>query len=119
MVAFENIICDYAFYFSLIVFCYYLHKSFKYSRFRKREVYNNCVAHEEQYITDDRLKTLYTMYETITAQEESAQEKIDRINYLNQYGSIVNEKNKKRAENELYRIQQRKISIENQINEYS
>ena len=64
---------------------------------------------------ENRLKTLYEMLAIAEKQEEAQKERILRINELNKYGVVVNEKNTKRALDELYRIQQRKISIENQI----
>lgn len=67
----------------------------------------------------NKINTLYEMLSIIEKQEEAQKERIFRINELNKYGVVVNEKNQKRAYDELYRIQQRKISIENQINKYS
>lgn len=69
----------------------------------------------ENSSSENKLNTLYEMLSIAEKQEEAQKERIFRINELNKYGVVVNEKNQKRAYDELYRIQQRKISIENQI----
>lgn len=69
----------------------------------------------ENSSSENRLNTLYEMLSIAERQEEAQKERIFRINELNQFGVVVNEKNTKRAYDELYRIQQRKIAIENQI----
>ena len=109
--------------FSLLCFLLYLHNSFrgkgKYIKEDPKREKVPIIEKEAPIIensSENRLKTLYEMLSIAEKQEEAQKERILRINELNKYGVVVNEKNTKRALDELYRIQQRKISIENQIN---
>ena len=112
-----------AFIFSLLCFLLYLHNTS-----RRRGKYVNTDPKQENApilekgapigensSSENRLNTLYEMLSIAERQEEAQKERIFRINELNQFGVVVNEKNTKRAYDELYRIQQRKIAIENQI----
>ena len=112
-----------AFIFSLLCFLLYLHNSNRgrgkhITTDQKRE--NAPIIEKNAPITENgssenKLNTLYEMLSIAERQEEAQKERIFRINELNQFGVVVNEKNQKRAYDELYRIQQRKVSIENQI----
>ena len=114
-----------AFIFSLLCFLLYLHNT---SRRRGKRVNTDPKQENAPIIEkgapigenissiENKLKTLYEMLAIAEKQEEAQKERIYRINELNQFGVVVNEKNQKRAYDDLYRIQQRKISIENQIN---
>lgn len=112
-----------SFIFSLLCFLLYLYNirrgskgNIKTDPQKEKAPINEIGASTKQNISvDNRLETLYKMLATAEAQEIAQQSRIERINNLNQYGVVVNEKNEKRAYDELYRIQQRKISIENQI----
>lgn len=125
MKIFPNEICLYMFLSSVVLFLCCLHgeyvknlecKSQKQIRSNKNTIQKTKQNASINAIEDNRLLTLYKMLETAEAQEIAQQSRIERINNLNQYGVVVNEKNEKRAYDELYRIQQRKISIESQIN---
>lgn len=113
-----------AFIFSLLCFLLYLHNLRRGSiadikedpKTEKAPINEIGACINENNSIDSRLKTLYKMLETAEAQEITQQGRIERINQLNKYGVVVNEKNEKRAYDELYRIQQRRIAIENQIN---
>lgn len=124
MKIFPDEICLYMFLSSVVLFLCFLHGEYVKSLEEKRK--DNILTQENTYhrtnqnaststATDDRLITLYKMLETAAAQETAQQAKIEKIKQLNQYGIVVNEKNEKRAYDELYRMQLRKISIENQI----
>ena len=112
-----------AFMFSLFCFLLYLHNT---SRGRGKHIKQDTKEEKAPIIekgapigenssNENKLNTLYEMLSIAERQEEAQKERIYRINELNQFGVVVNEKNTKRAYDELYRIQQRKISIENQI----
>lgn len=111
-----------AFIFSLLCFLLYLYNSNrgkgKYIKEDPKREKAPIIEKEAPIIensSENRLTTLYEMLRIAEQQEESQKERILRINELNQFGVVVNEKNTKRAYDELYRIQQRKIAIENQI----
>lgn len=112
-----------SFMFSLLCFLLYLHNT---SRGRGEHIETDPKEKNAPIIekgapigenssSENRLNTLYEMLSIAERQEEAQKERIFRINELNQFGVVVNEKNTKRAYDELYRIQQRKIAIENQI----
>lgn len=112
-----------AFIFSVLCFLLYLHNIKKGSKAniktdppKEKAHISEIGAYISQNNSDSRIETLYKMLETAQEQEIAQQARIERINQLNQYGVVVNEKNEKRAYDELYRIQRRRISIENQIN---
>lgn len=112
-----------AFMFSLLCFLLYLHNT---SRGKGKYIKQDPKQENAPIIekgapiiensgSGNKINTLYEMLSIIEKQEEAQKERIFRINELNKFGVVVNEKNQKRAYDELYRIQQRKISIENQI----
>lgn len=64
---------------------------------------------------DKRIKTLNKMLRAASAEEEREQAKLNHINTLNQYGVVVNDKNVKRVESDLYKAQRKRLDIEKQL----
>ena len=70
---------------------------------------------EEYYYFNNRLKMLESMLNTVKESEKKAEDKILTYYNLNQYGVVINDKTIKKAENELYTAQQKRLRIENQL----
>ena len=109
-----------AFLFSLLCFLVYLWNECKRGRRRKiKPLQAGAAAERKEAPRNDfyinRLETLYSMLKDATEEEEKQRARVNKILELNQYGIVINEKNEKRARGELYRVQQKKLSIENQI----
>lgn len=75
---------------------------------RSREV-------EENIYHDERLDLLRQMLRAAAAEVERAERRLDHLENLNQYGAVVNEKNIKRAEADLYKARRKRLTITNQI----
>lgn len=109
-----------AFLFSLSCFLVYCLNECKRGKKRKiKPEQAGAAAEREEAPRNDfyinRLETLYSMLKDATEEEEKQRARVNKILELNQYGIVINEKNEKRARGELYRVQQKKLSIENQI----
>lgn len=70
-------------------------------------------AYKEYY--SSRIETLHKMLEAAIEEEQREQAKLNHIKTLNQYGMVVNDKNRKRTEADLYKAQRKRLAIENQI----
>lgn len=110
-----------SFLFSLLLFLIYLYNS-------KRKRGNGTTAAKSTIETEtekapikdydffsDRLNTLHEMRKSAREEEKRAESKLNHILDLNQYGIVVNEKNLKRAERELYIARRKRLAIEKQI----
>ena len=74
------------------------------------------VQKEEEYnYYSERCKTLEIMLISAIKAENKIQEKLLTYYDFNQYGVVINDKTIKRAENELYTAQQKRLRIENQM----
>ena len=74
------------------------------------------IQQETEYeFYNNRLHTLETMLTAAAAAENKATDKLLTSYDLNQYGSVISEKVIKRAESELYTAQQKRLRIENQL----
>lgn len=62
-----------------------------------------------------RITELEEMKARAAAEEEQAREHYNKLVDLNRYGSVINERQITRAENNLYRTQRRRMTIDNQI----
>lgn len=62
-----------------------------------------------------RLETLRPLLREAIEEENKAREKLLQIEELNNYGAIVNDKNVKKAQREVYQTTQRRLTIEQQI----
>ena len=62
-----------------------------------------------------RLDTLRPLLREAIEEENKAREKLLQIEELNNYGAIVNDKNVKKAQMEVYQTTQRRLTIEQQI----
>ena len=62
-----------------------------------------------------RLNTLRPLLREAIEEENKAREKLLQIEELNNYGAIVNDKNVKKAQREVYQTTQRRLTIEQQI----
>lgn len=62
-----------------------------------------------------RLNTLRPLLREAIEEENKAREKLLQIEELNNYGAIVNDKNVKKAQREVYQATQRRLTIEQQI----
>ena len=70
---------------------------------------------EEYHFFNDRIHTLEAMREATLEAETKAEAKVAAIYEVNQYGVVVNDRSVKRAENELYTVQQKRLRVENQL----
>ena len=64
---------------------------------------------------NSRLNTLRPLLREAIEEENKAREKLLQIEELNNYGAIVNDKNVKKAQREVYQTTQRRLTIEQQI----
>ena len=62
-----------------------------------------------------RLNTLRPLLREAIEEENKAREKLLQIEELNNYGAIINDKNVKKAQREVYQTTQRRLTIEQQI----
>lgn len=62
-----------------------------------------------------RLNTLRPLLRQAIEEENKAREKLLQIEELNNYGAIVNDKNVKKAQREVYQLTQRRLTLEQQI----
>lgn len=62
-----------------------------------------------------RINDLQLMLSEAIAAEGSAREKLEKIATLNQAGAVVSDKATEKARRELYQVQRRRLSLENQL----
>lgn len=62
-----------------------------------------------------RLNALRPLLRQAIEEENKAREKLLQIEELNNYGAIVNDKNVKKAQREVYQLTQRRLTLEQQI----
>ena len=62
-----------------------------------------------------RLDELETALQRAREEEERKQARVDEIAMYNQYGAVISSKQESKARRELYTIQQRRFTLENQI----
>lgn len=63
----------------------------------------------------NRINDLQLMLSEAIAAEGSAREKLEKIATLNQAGAVVSDKAAEKARRELYQVQRRRLSLENQL----
>lgn len=63
----------------------------------------------------NRINDLQLMLSEAIAAEGSAREKLRKIETLNQAGAVVSDKATEKARRELYQVQRRRLSLENQL----
>ena len=109
---------------SLLLFLTYLTGEEGGEEKRKKRKNNNVpiCAHipqereEEAYsYYNRRLETLRPLLREAIEEENKAREKLLQIEELNNYGAIVNDKNVKKAQREVYQTTQRRLTIEQQV----
>lgn len=63
----------------------------------------------------NRIKELNEIKQRATATEEQARKNYNHLLSLNQYGSIINDRQITRAENVLFQAQRKRMTVDNQI----
>lgn len=62
-----------------------------------------------------KLDTLSKMLQSASEEVEREERRLDYLTTLNQYGAVINEKNIRRAESDLYKARRKKLTIVSQI----
>ena len=63
----------------------------------------------------NRVNDLQFMLSEAIAAEGSAREKLEKIETLNKTGAVISDKASEKARRELYQVQRRRLSLENQL----
>lgn len=70
---------------------------------------------EAYYYFNNRLSTLRPLLQEAIKEENKAREKLSQIEELNSFGAVINDKNVKKAQREVYQAIQKRLTIEQQI----
>lgn len=104
-----------AFIFSLLCFLLYIKNNRSRWRGREQEPAEDSQPQQKRDYHAGQLETLEAMLRRAVEEEERAAGTLERSEYLNRYGVVVNEKNLKRQRDSLYTAQRKRLAIESQL----